>query len=55
MRQIFHVLEGAVNVRIHMSSYILATGGTFLVPRGELLLFHSPTEAHTFDQATCIT
>ncbi|KAK7467661.1 mitotic fidelity of chromosome transmission-related protein [Stygiomarasmius scandens] len=33
---IFHVLEGAVNVRIHMSSYILATGGTFLVPRGNV-------------------
>ncbi|THV03991.1 hypothetical protein K435DRAFT_962121 [Dendrothele bispora CBS 962.96] len=33
---IFHVLEGAINVRIHRNSYILATGGTFMVPRGNV-------------------
>ncbi|KAF5373827.1 hypothetical protein D9758_000978 [Tetrapyrgos nigripes] len=33
---IFHVLDGAVNVRIHMTSFILASGGTFMVPRGNV-------------------
>ncbi|KAL0946393.1 hypothetical protein HGRIS_012622 [Hohenbuehelia grisea] len=31
---IFYVIEGAVNLRIHQSSLILATGAMFMVPRG---------------------
>ncbi|KAF8884784.1 Mif2/CENP-C like-domain-containing protein [Infundibulicybe gibba] len=31
---IFYVVEGAVNLKIHETSLILATGGTFMVPRG---------------------
>jgi centromere protein C len=29
------VIEGAVNLRVHETSLILATGGMFMVPRGE--------------------
>ncbi|CAA7271041.1 unnamed protein product [Cyclocybe aegerita] len=31
---IFYVIEGAVNLKIHETSMILATGGMFMVPRG---------------------
>jgi centromere protein C len=34
LRQIFYVIEGAVNLRVHETSLILATGGMFMVPRG---------------------
>ncbi len=32
--QIFYLIEGAVNLKIHRSSFVLATGGMFLIPRG---------------------
>lgn len=32
--QIFYVLEGAVTFKVHRTSFLLATGGMFLVPRG---------------------
>ncbi len=32
--QIFYVIEGAVNLKIHNTSMVLATGGMFMVPRG---------------------
>ncbi|KLO19245.1 hypothetical protein SCHPADRAFT_843935 [Schizopora paradoxa] len=31
---IFYLIEGAVNLKIHRSSFVLATGGMFLIPRG---------------------
>lgn len=31
---VFYVIEGAINLRIHQTSFILATGGMFLIPRG---------------------
>ena len=34
--QIFYVIEGAVNFKIHETSMVVATGGMFMVPRGEL-------------------
>ena len=34
--QVFYVIEGAVNFKIHNTSMILATGGMFMVPRGKL-------------------
>ena len=33
--QVFYVIDGAVNFRIHETSMILATGGMFMVPRGK--------------------
>lgn len=33
---IFHVIEGAVNVKIHDTAYIVAQGGSFMVPRGNV-------------------
>ena len=32
--QVFYVVEGAVNLKIHDTSLVLATGGMFMVPRG---------------------
>src|SRR5258706_6955803 len=37
--QVFYVIEGAVNFKIHETSMILATGGMFMVPRGEYDFF----------------
>ncbi|EIM89667.1 uncharacterized protein STEHIDRAFT_166024 [Stereum hirsutum FP-91666 SS1] len=31
---VFYIIEGAVNFKVHDSSYVLATGGMILVPRG---------------------
>ncbi|KAG5337289.1 hypothetical protein C0989_009918 [Termitomyces sp. Mn162] len=31
---IFYIIEGAVNLRIHNSNFILATGAMFMIPRG---------------------
>ncbi|TFY74440.1 hypothetical protein EWM64_g9572, partial [Hericium alpestre] len=31
---VFYVIEGAVNFKVHNSSYVLCTGGMILVPRG---------------------
>ena len=33
--QVFYLIEGAVQFKVHRSSFIIATGGMFLVPRGE--------------------
>ncbi|KAH9917445.1 Mif2/CENP-C like-domain-containing protein [Fomitopsis serialis] len=33
---VFYVIEGAVNLTVHKTSFILATGGMFLVPRGNM-------------------
>ncbi|KZT23972.1 hypothetical protein NEOLEDRAFT_1068473 [Neolentinus lepideus HHB14362 ss-1] len=33
---VFYVIEGAVNVHVHKTSAIVATGGMFLVPRGNM-------------------
>lgn len=32
--QVFYIIEGAVNFKVHEASYVLATGGMILVPRG---------------------
>ncbi|KZS92465.1 hypothetical protein SISNIDRAFT_455662 [Sistotremastrum niveocremeum HHB9708] len=33
---IFYLIEGAVQFKVHRTSYILAPGGTFIVPRGNM-------------------
>lgn len=33
--QFLYVVQGAVNIKIHHTSYILAPGGMAIVPRGE--------------------
>lgn len=33
----FYIIAGAINLRIHNSSLILATGAMFMVPRGASL------------------
>ncbi|KAH8106929.1 Mif2/CENP-C like-domain-containing protein [Cristinia sonorae] len=33
---IFYVIEGAVNFKVHRTSFVLTTGGMFLVPRGNM-------------------
>lgn len=56
--QIFYVIEGAVNLKIHDTSLVLATGGMFMVPRGKsplplsLLLLSHPNASR---QATPIS
>jgi len=35
LEQVFYVIEGAVNLKVHETSLILATGGMFMVPRGD--------------------
>ncbi|KAL1742162.1 Mif2/CENP-C like-domain-containing protein [Schizophyllum fasciatum] len=44
---IFQVLEGAVNVRIHANSYILASGGMFMVPRGNTYFIENIADRET--------
>ncbi|KAG6902257.1 hypothetical protein C0995_002629 [Termitomyces sp. Mi166 len=39
MIQVFIVLEGAVEVLIHQTSYAVSAGGVFVVPRGSIPLF----------------
>lgn len=34
VEQVFFVIEGAVSLKIHRTSFIVATGGMFLIPRG---------------------
>jgi centromere protein C len=34
----FYVIEGAVNVKVHDTTLILATGAIFIVPRGRPFL-----------------
>jgi len=36
--QMFYVLDGAVNVKVHETQYIVCTDGLFIVPRGSFLL-----------------
>ncbi|KAL5532775.1 MIF2 [Sanghuangporus sanghuang] len=31
---IFYIIEGAINLKVHRTSFVLATGAMFLVPRG---------------------
>ncbi|KAF9014255.1 Mif2/CENP-C like-domain-containing protein [Cyathus striatus] len=38
---IFYVIEGAVNLKIHESSLLIATGGMFMVPRGNTYLIEN--------------
>ncbi|KAJ4475020.1 Mif2/CENP-C like-domain-containing protein [Lentinula aciculospora] len=41
---IFHVVEGAVNVKIHDTAYIMAQGGSFMVPRGNVYFIENICE-----------
>ncbi|KAJ3752040.1 Mif2/CENP-C like-domain-containing protein [Lentinula raphanica] len=41
---IFHVVEGAVNVKIHDTAYIIAQGGSFMVPRGNIYFIENICE-----------
>ncbi|KAI6036388.1 Mif2/CENP-C like-domain-containing protein [Pisolithus microcarpus] len=38
---VFYVVEGAVSVAIHESTYIISSGGMFLVPRGNTYCIHN--------------
>ncbi|KAI6045641.1 Mif2/CENP-C like-domain-containing protein [Pisolithus marmoratus] len=38
---VFYVVEGAVSVAIHESTYIVSSGGMFLVPRGNTYCIHN--------------
>lgn len=38
---VFYVVEGAVSVVIHESTYIVSSGGMFLVPRGNTYCIHN--------------
>ncbi|KAL1689595.1 Mif2/CENP-C like-domain-containing protein [Schizophyllum commune] len=44
---IFYVLEGAVNVRIHVQSAIVASGGMFMVPRGNTYFIENIADRET--------
>lgn len=46
--QVFYVIEGAVAAVIHESQYIVATGGMFIVPRGQSIP-HAPSAGLTND------
>ena len=35
LEQIFYVIEGAVEAKIHQTRYVLAPGAMFMVPRGK--------------------
>ncbi|KAL4067832.1 Mif2/CENP-C like-domain-containing protein [Scleroderma yunnanense] len=41
---VFYVIEGAVSVVIHETTYVVATGGMFLVPRGNTYYVHNICE-----------
>ncbi|THH23100.1 hypothetical protein EUX98_g8078 [Antrodiella citrinella] len=47
---IFYVLEGAVNFKVHRTSFVITTGGMFLVPRGNMYFIQniSDREAKLF-------
>lgn len=34
--QVFYVIEGAVTLKVHTTSFVVCTGGCFLVPRGNI-------------------
>ncbi|TFK36420.1 Mif2/CENP-C like-domain-containing protein [Crucibulum laeve] len=44
---IFYVIEGAVNLKIHDTSLILATGGMFMVPRGNTYFIENISDRDT--------
>ncbi|TRM59181.1 Mif2/CENP-C like-domain-containing protein [Schizophyllum amplum] len=44
---IFYVIEGAVNVRIHVQSAVVATGGMFMVPRGNSYFIENISDRET--------
>ncbi|KDQ61227.1 hypothetical protein JAAARDRAFT_32229 [Jaapia argillacea MUCL 33604] len=41
---VFYVIEGAVNFKVHTTSYVLAKGGMFLVPRGNMYYIENLTD-----------
>lgn len=41
---VFYVIEGAVSVVIHETTYVVATGGMFLIPRGNTYYIHNVSE-----------
>ncbi|KAG6809149.1 hypothetical protein H0H92_001399 [Tricholoma furcatifolium] len=44
---IFYIIQGAVNVKIHNTSLILATGASFIVPRGNSYFIENISERDT--------
>ncbi|KAG5639050.1 hypothetical protein DXG03_003849 [Asterophora parasitica] len=40
----FYVIEGAVNLKVHETSLVLATGAMFLVPRGNVYFIENISE-----------
>lgn len=45
--QVFYVVQGAVKFCIHKTNFILATGGMFMVPRGEPLSLYPSLQSHS--------
>ncbi|KZT09565.1 uncharacterized protein LAESUDRAFT_722528 [Laetiporus sulphureus 93-53] len=41
---VFYVIEGAVNFKVHRTSYLIATGGMFLVPRGNMYFIQNVSD-----------
>ncbi|PCH37933.1 hypothetical protein WOLCODRAFT_161168 [Wolfiporia cocos MD-104 SS10] len=41
---VFYVIEGAVNCKVHRTNFLLATGGMFLVPRGNLYYIQNASD-----------
>lgn len=41
---VFYVIEGAVNFKLHRNNYVIATGGMFLVPRGNFYFIQNICE-----------
>ncbi|KZT19256.1 hypothetical protein NEOLEDRAFT_1142271 [Neolentinus lepideus HHB14362 ss-1] len=44
---VFYVIEGAVNFRLNQNSFILATGGEFLAPRGNTYYIQNISDRET--------
>ncbi|KIY46874.1 hypothetical protein FISHEDRAFT_60037 [Fistulina hepatica ATCC 64428] len=44
---VFYVIEGAINLRVHATSMILAQGAMFMVPRGNTYMLENLSERET--------
>ncbi|KAI0797485.1 Mif2/CENP-C like-domain-containing protein [Abortiporus biennis] len=55
---VFYVIEGCVNFKVHRTNFLLATGGMFLVPRGNMYFIQNISDRDAklfFAQARKIT
>ena len=46
--QVFYLIEGAINLKIHRTSFVLATGGMFLIPRGTIRISSPHSLSYSF-------